>query len=308
MFIPYQNMCIDESLMVFKGRLLFKQYIPSKRHRFGIRFFVMCDCKTGYVLDFIIYTGGTREIGNFDIANIGKLGSIVLTLMNEYLNKGHTVYVGNWYTRPALFSHLFANKTNACDTVKANRKGMPVMNKKLKAGEIESKASKNLLAIKWHDKRDVMLLSTMHTNEFAPSDKVNHNTGKNVFKPITILDYKENMGSIDWTDMMLSSTETVIKSIKWYKKTFSIYLTYPVLNAPILYNQLTQNKHPVREFQINLIKQLLSTYHTPPITQVNRVGVQKLSIPCYAYQLDISQHFFQQQNQNKTQQNVALYA
>lgn len=67
-------------------------------------------------------------------------------------------------------------------TVKANRKGMPIINKKLKAGEIKSKASENLLAIKWHDKRDVMLLFTMHTNELAPSDKFDRNTGEKVLK------------------------------------------------------------------------------------------------------------------------------
>lgn len=29
-FIPYQKLCIDESIVEWKGRLLFKQYIPSK--------------------------------------------------------------------------------------------------------------------------------------------------------------------------------------------------------------------------------------------------------------------------------------
>ncbi|CAH1979588.1 unnamed protein product [Acanthoscelides obtectus] len=37
---PFQNLCIDESLMLFKGRIGYKQYIPSKRHRFGIKFFI----------------------------------------------------------------------------------------------------------------------------------------------------------------------------------------------------------------------------------------------------------------------------
>jgi len=31
--------CIDESLLKFKGRLSFKQYLPFKRSRFGIKFF-----------------------------------------------------------------------------------------------------------------------------------------------------------------------------------------------------------------------------------------------------------------------------
>ena len=34
---PSQNLCIDESLVLWKGRLGFKQYTPSKRNRFGIK-------------------------------------------------------------------------------------------------------------------------------------------------------------------------------------------------------------------------------------------------------------------------------
>ncbi|XP_069187203.1 piggyBac transposable element-derived protein 4-like [Procambarus clarkii] len=53
-FVPGQNVVIDKSLVLFKGRLAFKQYIPSKRDRFGLKFFVLCDCETGIVLDMIL--------------------------------------------------------------------------------------------------------------------------------------------------------------------------------------------------------------------------------------------------------------
>lgn len=45
---PFQKVVIDESLILFKGRLAFKQYIPSKHHCFGMKVFVLCDCETGY--------------------------------------------------------------------------------------------------------------------------------------------------------------------------------------------------------------------------------------------------------------------
>jgi len=38
-YMPEQNISVDESLMLFKGRLLMKQYIPLKRARFGIKIF-----------------------------------------------------------------------------------------------------------------------------------------------------------------------------------------------------------------------------------------------------------------------------
>lgn len=100
LFVPYQNICIDESLMLWKGRLSFKQYIPKKGHRFGVKFFVIVDCKTGIILGFIIYVGSETEIDTHD--DLGISGSIVMTLMKLYLEKGHNLYVDNWYTSPKL--------------------------------------------------------------------------------------------------------------------------------------------------------------------------------------------------------------
>ncbi|KAG8238845.1 hypothetical protein J437_LFUL018294, partial [Ladona fulva] len=110
--VPFQNLCIDESLMLFKGRLFFKQYIPSKRNKFGIKIFVICDCETGYILDFIVYTGLKSDILDQN-CEFGKSGDIVSTLINPYLENGHTLYVDNWYTSPALFCWLHDRATNA---------------------------------------------------------------------------------------------------------------------------------------------------------------------------------------------------
>ena len=84
---PTQNLCIDESLMLWKGRLGFKQYIPSKRRRFGIKSFELVDCETKFILDFIVYTGSNTECQI--TAGLGLSGSVVLELMQRYLNKGH---------------------------------------------------------------------------------------------------------------------------------------------------------------------------------------------------------------------------
>ena len=54
-FMPGKNLCIDESLLLWKGRLFFKQYIPKKRNRFGINFFyfVIVKLDTFFVSSFI---------------------------------------------------------------------------------------------------------------------------------------------------------------------------------------------------------------------------------------------------------------
>lgn len=50
-------MCSDESLMLWRGRLSFRQYMPQKRQKFGSKIFIICDVESGYILDFILYTG-----------------------------------------------------------------------------------------------------------------------------------------------------------------------------------------------------------------------------------------------------------
>lgn len=52
-------------------------------------------------------------------------GSLVLTLLEPYLGRGHTLCVDNWYTSPTLFHRLLRAKTGACGTVRANSKVMP---------------------------------------------------------------------------------------------------------------------------------------------------------------------------------------
>ena len=112
-FSPFRNLCIDESLLLFKGRLFFKHYIPSKRNRFGIKSFVLCDCSTGYVLDVIVYTGSTSEMQAFS-AKLGKAGNIVATLMQPYLGKGHQLFVTgiyNWYSSRIISTISCTRKT-----------------------------------------------------------------------------------------------------------------------------------------------------------------------------------------------------
>jgi hypothetical protein len=143
-FHPFQNLCIDESLLLYKERCYFKQYIPSKRSRFGAKSFIICDCKTGYILDFIIYTGKDTDIKTNN-SMLCKSGNIVTTLMRPYLGKGHTLITDNWYTSPRLYTLLHKHKTNAYGTMRKNRVGMPQMKKKSSLENL----SMNLQIIYW---------------------------------------------------------------------------------------------------------------------------------------------------------------
>ncbi|KAJ8945533.1 hypothetical protein NQ318_020378 [Aromia moschata] len=75
-------------------------------------------------------------------------------------------------------------------------------------------------------------------------------------------------GAVDRTDMMLSSTECVRKTVKWYKKLFFHIVDLCLLNSHALYLTQNQEKVPLATFQLNLIRQLLEKYNLPKVTPV----------------------------------------
>ena len=128
---PQQNVSIDEACCPFKGRLRFRVYNPAKPNQFHIKLFQLSESSSGYIIGFEVYTGkGTSRTA--DVANpmdkeCSRTTKLVLGLLEKFklLNKGHCVYMDNYYSSPELFEELYFCETYACGTVHTNRKGMP---------------------------------------------------------------------------------------------------------------------------------------------------------------------------------------
>lgn len=56
MYDPDESVCIDETMVPFRDRLGFRQYIPGKRHKYGIKLFKLC-MKGGYTWHIKVYSG-----------------------------------------------------------------------------------------------------------------------------------------------------------------------------------------------------------------------------------------------------------
>ena len=60
-----EHLCIDEQMVLFKGKSWLKQCIQKKPHKWGYKFFVLRDT-AGVVYDFIIYTSYIQPVDNPD--------------------------------------------------------------------------------------------------------------------------------------------------------------------------------------------------------------------------------------------------
>jgi hypothetical protein len=259
-YIPEQNIAVDESLMLWKGRLAMKQYIPLKRARFGLKSYELCECGSGYIWNSIVHTGPNLEL---DESNDMLTSSrIVLTLTKELLGKGYTLYMDNWYSSPALYRQLRSNQTDALGTVRLNRKHMPVqLKKKVAKGQTIALYSTDLMALKWMDKREVSILSTFHGSEMTTVRTFRGNKEK----PVAVVAYNKHMGAIDLADQMLTAYPAERKRRKvWYKKQFCHLLNQIVLNSYILFKKdNTGTKLNHLQFRIKLVERILETHHQP---------------------------------------------
>ncbi|ODM89009.1 PiggyBac transposable element-derived protein 4 [Orchesella cincta] len=143
---PGEYLCLDESLLGFKGRISFRQYNPKKRSRFGIKFFVLVDCMTHLILDIIPYQGKTTNVSSADIKQFGFGGAAVLALLQPYLHKNHKVVIDNFFNGPILARKLLDAKTFVLGTAQKRRKLMPPgMTSKLAKGQVETYSDGEIL-------------------------------------------------------------------------------------------------------------------------------------------------------------------
>ena len=98
---PERNLAVDETLLEFKGKTYFRQFIPIKPCRFGINCFTLAESSSGYVLVSKIYTGKGQGVQGRDLGR-----RVVMDLMEKFLDKGYVLFMANYYSSVPLFQEL----------------------------------------------------------------------------------------------------------------------------------------------------------------------------------------------------------
>ncbi|KAK7095512.1 hypothetical protein V1264_006908 [Littorina saxatilis] len=258
-YYPQQELSVDESMIPWRGRLSFRMFIPSKPTRYGIKMYCCCEADTGFVCRMQVYTGAGP---NGPEKNHGE--NVVKRLTQDFLGKGHTIYMDSFFSSVALYEYLRQNNTMAVGTVISGRVGMPrslhPKELKLKKGEFRFRRKGNLLCLRINDRKNVSFLSTRHTaatGEAPPSAHRNQDAPP-VTKPVVILDYNANMDGVDNFDQNLGYYSFYRKTVKWWKRMAFHLIHLAKVQAYILYKQQVRRPKTQYEFTKDLIRQLLS--------------------------------------------------
>ncbi|KAM4808018.1 piggyBac transposable element-derived protein 4 [Rhinophrynus dorsalis] len=266
-YTPSQNVAIKESLLLYKGHFVFKQYLPSKRAVHGIRLYKLCESSTGYTYRFRIHTGKDIDLPQPPVCcpDLSTTEKIVWDLILPLFDKGYHLYMDNIYAGVPLFRMLHSKDTLACAINCANNKDFPLklLLRKQKKGETSALRCGKLLAMKYTDKKDMYIISTIH-DESTSAITVQAKEAQ-FRKPKCVLEYNKHMGSVNATDQMLQPYNIAHKALVWYKKLVVHLMQLSMLNAFLVYNQTSSGKRlSFLKFQESVITSLLSETEGEP--------------------------------------------
>ena len=255
-YIPKKNIVVNDSILGSKGRLSFTHNLPTKK-RFGLKFYELCESNTGYIWNFLIYTGSDTKYCE-QYRHLPIMEKIVCSLCNPLFDKGYCLYTDSSYTSPTLADILVERQTDYVGTLDINCKGVPqqVKEKKLKKGEIITAFKKKTMILKWKDKKEVVFLSTIHDNSMV---NVVSKRGVKTEKPKAIVNYNANIEGKNLKDDLLCHYTTARNRMKrFYMKIFRYLLDASVLNSFIAYKQLGGTKSRI-EYIVTLAEYMVST-------------------------------------------------
>ena len=99
-------------------------YIPTKGERYNVKIFMLCENKTVYLLNFIIYAGATTEyLDQLDplpmkFGECKSRSKVVFSLLHDYLHKVYCATLDNYYTSSELADALVACNTDCYGTLR----------------------------------------------------------------------------------------------------------------------------------------------------------------------------------------------
>jgi len=258
---PSQPLALDEAMAAYKGRSPIKQYIPSKPHKWGYK--IYCLSSDDYLLHFEVYAGAERR------SEEGATYDTVMRMTRGYEEKGHVLYIDNWFTSPAVLDALKQRGIRCCGSVRRNRRGMPNIPeadvRALGRGEwIQKQKGDTSLAV-WKDQKVVWVLyNHCSPGETTSLERWSEAGNKiSVGCPQAIRDYFYNARSVDVLSQLHYAYPPGRKAQRSWPRLAWWLLDMCIINAFQLWSKGQQHPGQLRfreELMHELLKQLPPEY------------------------------------------------
>lgn len=237
---PSAYLTIDEQLVAFRGRCPFKQYIPSKPSKYGLKVYALVDVKTMYTYKLEMYAG-VQPDGPYFLSN--KPADVVMRLVEDLKGTGRNITMDNWFSSIPLAFELLRNKLTMIGTIRKNKKEIPLEFTNTRSRPVQS----SMFAFKDHctlvsyvpkKYKNILLISTMHHDDEVDEASL---------KPEIILEYNRTKSGVDVVDKMCAHYDVARNTKRWPLTGFFNILNIAGINAICLYALNNGFQKPTRE-------------------------------------------------------------
>ncbi|XP_028437763.1 piggyBac transposable element-derived protein 4-like [Perca flavescens] len=233
LYDPGPDVTVDEQLVAFRGRCSFRQYMPSKPARYGLKVWAACDAESSYVWKMQIYTGKSSSASEKE----KNQGARVVMDLTEGLSGPCNITCDNFFTSYELARRLLDERgLTVVGTVRKNKPELPraLLDAKGRAVFSSKFAFTPAAAlVSYVPKRNgnVLLLSTLHAGppRLGPGRRA---------KPDVILHYNATKGGVDNLDKLVGTYSCRRKTGRWPLAVFHNVLNVSAYNAFVLWREL----------------------------------------------------------------------
>lgn len=264
-FKPTDYLTIDEQLVAFRGRCPFRQYMPKKPAKFGIKVYALVSASNFYATKLEVYVG-KQPNGPHQISN--RTEDLVDRLVEPIVGSHRNITADNFFSSVPMALRLLEEKSiTYVGTLRKNKPEIPAcflpdVDREPKSSLFGFQKKCTLVSYVPAKKRAVCAISTMHNTKSIDAD-----TGAER-KPCIITTYNDTKHGVDILDKMCRQYDVSRNSRRWPLTLFFHIMNVAGVNALVIHRA---NKNYIevirREFLQNLALDLLKPAVHRRITQ-----------------------------------------
>lgn len=254
-----QRLSVDEQMCATKMKTFLRQYLPDKPHKWGVKFFNLCD-SFGFCYNFEIYCGAGDNVVQTGSPDLGASANVVVRLSRNVPDfKNQIIYFDNYYTSFPLLVYLKSRGIFSLGTIRSNRIPnckLPTdsdLKKQVRGYSTEfcgSASGVEMSLTVWKDNKAVRLASTYagtkpflnETNSKGQVSRFVRSEKKyvDIDCPNVIHEYNSNMGGVDLMDGLIGRYKIPVKSNKYTNRLFTHMLDLAMVNAYIFFHRINK--------------------------------------------------------------------
>ena len=121
---PGQEICVDETMVKYKGHCKGKVRMPKEPIKLGYKIWCCSCCCCGYLCSFQVYNGTPTDLETGErMPEKGLAKKVVTGLVEPFKGMNHVVYCDNFFTSGPLVNTLVLDQVFLVGTIKKRALG-----------------------------------------------------------------------------------------------------------------------------------------------------------------------------------------